>query len=355
MIINEILLEGPVEDRIINDPKIGKMLTIAFKHDPTIPNGVLVYLGPKPDPRKAAEVWIKLLDKANTGSNFGVISPEKKFYEWATKVYINQGMSWENFVSRGIDRLHSYYLLSRRNLLKPADQDVNRFPSLLSFEAAIKKYDQVLKKIKEEERLKQMAKDAKIVTIVDNDVFTAWVPLNYGGSCMLSRSTGEFANWCTGTLSSDNYYNMYSRKGPLIVFQSKVDSNDKFQMHAPSNQFKDKKDNEINREKFAQKYPNAMAEIQQGLIANGEKLDVMYDGIKNHAAELKSRLGAAFGKEQEAQKTWQITGFNERGAIDRNVVLHRFNAPNREAAAEIVTQWRRENPGVMSAGLDEIT
>ncbi len=297
MIINEILLEGPVEDRIINDPKIGKMLSIAFKHDNSIPSGVFAYLGPKPDPKKVAEVWIKLLDKANNNQNFGVISQEKKFYDWATKVYINQGMNWENFVSRGIDRLHSYYLLSRRNLLNPADQDVNRFPSLNAFEAAMKKYDEILMKIKEEERLKQMAKDAKIITIVDNDVFTAWVPLNYGGSCMLSRSTGEFANWCTGTLSSDNYYNMYSRKGPLIVFQSKIRPDDKFQMHASSNQFKNKKDNEIDRSKFAKTYPSAMTEIQQGLIANGDKLAEVYPSIQNHAAELKDRLNAAFGKE----------------------------------------------------------
>jgi hypothetical protein len=356
MIIEELfLVEGPVEDRIMNDPKYGKMLALAFKHDNTIPNAVHAALGPKPDPRKAAEIWLKLLDKANNNSQLGVISPEKKFYDWATKVYTNQGMSWENFISRGVDNLHSYYLLSRRNLLKPADQDVNRFPSLSTFENAMAKYREQLQKIKEEERLKQMAKDAKIVTIVDNDTFTAWVPLNYGGSCTLSRSTGEFANWCTGTLSSDNYFNMYSKKGPLIVFQSKVRPEDKFQMHAPTNQFKDKKDEEIDRDAFAKKYPNAMVEIQQGLIASGEKFAEIYPNIENHATQLKNTLRAAFGKEQEAQKTWQITGFNERGAIDRNVVLHRFNAPNREAAAEIVTQWRRENPGVMSAGLDEIT
>lgn len=354
MLYDLILLEGPVEDRIINDPKVGKMLTIAFKHDPTIPSGVHAYLGPKPDPKKAAEVWIKLLDKANNNSNFGVISPEKKFYEWATKAYINQGMSWENFVSRGIDKLHSYYLLSRRNALRPADQDVNRFPSLPAFEAAIKKYDKILQKIKEEERLKQMAKDAKIVTIVDNDTFTAWVPLNYGGSCMLSRSTGEFANWCTGTLSTDNYFNMYSRKGPLIVFQSKINQDDKFQMHAPSNQFKDKRDEEIDRDWFAKRYPNAMKEIQQGLIANAGKFSEVYSNIQLHVADLKGRLGQAFGREGQSEHKWNIIGFNAQGNVDNSVVLHSFNAPNRAAAADIVQQWSRQNPNARIAGLDEV-
>lgn len=296
MIINELLLEGPTEDKIINDPKIGKMLAIAFKHDGTIPTGVHAFLGPQADPRKAAEVWIKLLDKANNNPNLGVISPDRKFYEWATRVYINQGMDWEDFSSRGIDNLHSYYLLSRRNLLKPADQDVNRFPSLATFEGAMKKYRKVLEKIKEEDRLKQMTKDAKLVTIVDNDTFTATVPLNYGGSCLLSRSTGEFANWCTGTLSTDNYFRMYTEKGPLIVFQSKINADDKFQLHAPSNQFKDKKDSEIDREMFAKRYPNAMVEIINGLITHQESIP--YD-IGNQVNQIKARLRQAFGTQPQ--------------------------------------------------------
>ena len=152
----------------------------------------------------------------------------------------------------------------------------------------------------EEEQLKKLTKDAKEIVIVDNESYYVSVPLNYGGSCRLARSVGEFANWCTGTTSSNHYFNHYSKQGPLIVFIDKNNPDNKYQLHAPSDQFKDKKDAEIDRENFAKRYPNAMNDIIDGLQANADKL-TDYQNMPAQIKLVQNRFKSAFGKANDLE------------------------------------------------------
>lgn len=293
MMLNH-LFEDVFTDRLKNEPKLVKMLSIAMKHDDTLPSAVFGALGVNPSPERTIEIWAKLLAKMN---NFDgrPLSADGKFYGWVTKIYAAGSVNWENLYSRARDHIDSYYLLQRRNLLKPAHMDLNAFGSYGEFETAMTGYRGVLKKIKEEERIKNLTKDAKSITILDNDKYVVVVPLNYGASCKFARSEGEFANWCTGTTSSDHYFGHYSRQGPLVIFYAKDDPRAKYQLHAPSDQFKDIKDEEINRKAFAQKYPDAMNDIVNGLMQHVAELGQHWKGMDQQISLFKSKFASAFG------------------------------------------------------------
>jgi len=294
------LFEDAFTDRLKSDQKLVKMLYIAMKHDNTLPPAVFGLLGINPTSDRVVDIWTKLLNNLNKLQAGGVISPDNKFYGWVTKMYANGGSNWENLISRGKEQIQSYYLLQRRNMLQPKHQDLNTFANLSDLERVMGKYRDLLKKYQEEEQLKQLTKDAKEIVIVDNESYYVSVPLNYGGSCRLARSVGEFANWCTGTTSSNHYFNHYSKQGPLIVFIDKNNPDNKYQLHAPSDQFKDKKDAEIDRENFAKRYPNAMNDIIAGLQANADKL-TDYQNMPAQIKLVQNRFKSAFGKTNDLE------------------------------------------------------
>lgn len=293
------LFEDPFTDRLKGDPKAVKMLYIAMKHDNTLPSKVFGFLGVNPTPDRVIDVWGKLLNAVNKTPGGQPISPDNKFYGWVTQVYTNGGVNWENLISRGRENLESFYMLLRRNILKPNHQNLN-FPSLSALESAMSVYRDKIMQYKEEARINELTKDAKSVTIVDNDKWGVVVPLNYGASCKFARSVGDFANWCTGSISSgDNYFNQYGSRGPLIIFQDKNDPNGKYQLHAPTDQFKDKKDHEIDRKAFAQRYPTAMNDIVAGMQQHAEEINTgkykfnMVDQIALVKSKFKTAFGAA--------------------------------------------------------------
>ena len=156
-------------------------------------------------------------------------------------------------------------------------------------------YKNALKKIKEEEHIKRLTKDAKSITILDNENYVVVVPLNYGASCKFARSEGEFANWCTGTTSSNHYFDHYSRQGPLVIFFDKNDPNAKYQLHAPSDQFKDIRDHEIDRKAFARRYPTAMADMTAALQQHAGELSTIWPNMDHQISAFKREFSSAFG------------------------------------------------------------
>ena len=290
------LQEIAIEDRLKNNKKLVQDIFTALRYDSTVGTEWRVKLGPRPTPEKSMDVWLQMLDKMNTGSNMGVISNTKSFYEWLTKMYATHAVHWEDIKSRGSNDLTGFYAMARRGLLEPNDRDLNKIPSFQAFEDLMGKYREQVRKYKEEDQLKTLRKDSKHVDIVNNSDYQVVIPLTYGASCIYARSVGPFANWCTGTLSTKSNWEHYTRSGPLIIFYDKHNPDNKFQMHASSSSFMDKRDSPINISQFAKLYPNAMNDIIHGMQQHKAEIEDGTNYNVDHDIELlKNNFASAFG------------------------------------------------------------
>ena len=128
--IMERLLEADITDKIARDPQRSKQLSIAWKHDKHLPHDVVARLGPKPDDRALAKAWSDMLEKTLERTNYGDLSRDLKFADWLTKLYTSGTADWEDISGEGGDALGAWNALSTRGLLKPQDQDLNKFKTL---------------------------------------------------------------------------------------------------------------------------------------------------------------------------------------------------------------------------------
>ena len=85
---------------------------------------------------------------------------------------------------------------------------------------------------------------ADLEKVYEDDEWVVYVPHSHAAA----RRGGEGTNWCTAS-ENDNYYNMYSKHGPLYINVRKSDGA-KFQFHFESDQFMDADDEPIQLNKI---------------------------------------------------------------------------------------------------------
>jgi len=158
--------------------------------------------------------------------------------------------------------------MRRRGLLRPEHTDVNRFGSVAQLEQVMDRlYRDQLRKVLEDEKMKEIIKNAKAVHLVSNDQYDIYVPLNRGAGVKYGKGT----RWCTASTSSSNYYDRYSRQGYLYIIMPKGGQDeDKFQFHLESDSFMDSADNRAPWEKIRQQFPDLKKDVMAGLDAHPE-------------------------------------------------------------------------------------
>lgn len=147
-----------------------------------------------------------------------------------------------NFVrQRAKQSLETFYQIKQLNLNRFLEEsDIYKIDSLRDLlhisEAAAK----LFKKYNEEKAYnKDWQKGAKVIH--DDDLWTVYIPENKAAACNLGKGT----EWCTAAPGL-NYYEQYHKPhDPLIIFISKKDPTQKFQLHFGTRQFMDKDDHEI--------------------------------------------------------------------------------------------------------------
>lgn len=77
------------------------------------------------------------------------------------------------------------------------------------------------------------------------------IPKTHASSCYWGSGT----EWCTAVDANANYYNGYTKDGPLYIFRHKTNPKLRYQLHFESSQFKDVRDNEYSPTKFFNSYP----------------------------------------------------------------------------------------------------
>lgn len=279
MRILDVLSEANIAAKI-KDPKIIKQLSIAMRHDGTLPKSAVAKLGPKPVEQDILALWSTILDKSLSNTQYGNLSTEGRFDEWLTRLYINGQLDFEDVNGEGGDALGAWNALSIRGKLKPDHQDFNRFKSLKQIQRIIndRDYRDELRRIQDQETIEKHKRERKEITILDNDRFLAVVPFNYGSCYTFNNAHGFRASFCTGSSSGLTWFNRYADDGPIVsIFdkQNSEDVNGKWQMHAPTDQLNNG-DQSISRRagdaKFAELFPGLMKDIVAGLRANAEEI-----------------------------------------------------------------------------------
>jgi hypothetical protein len=276
MKLNQIVLEANVAAKL-KDPKTIKMLSIAMRHDGTLPKAKVAALGPRPTDDEVLKLWSELLDASMQSTDYGDISQDGKFDEWLTRMYINGVADYEDINGEGGDALGAWKALSVRGKLQEPHQDFNKFKNLRQIQAIIQNrdYRNELNKIKDAEVIEKHKREKKETTLIDDERFLVTVPYNYGSCYNFNNAHGFNASFCTGSSSGATWFNRYADDGPIISVFDKAngdDVNGKWQIHAPTNQINNGNQTVRRDEKFAELFPGLMKRIADAIQANADEL-----------------------------------------------------------------------------------
>ena len=313
MKLNQIVLEANVAAKL-KDPKMVKMLSIAMRHDGTLPKDRVAKLGPKPSDDEIVQLWSDLLDSSLSSTDYGNLSTDGKFDEWLTRMYVNGVADFEDINGEGGDALGAWKALSIRGKLAEKHQDFNKFKNLRQIQQIVQSrdYRDELRRIKDAEVIEKHKREKKETTLIDDERFLITLPYNYGACYNFNNSHGFNASFCTGSSSGQRWFERYAPEGPIIsIFdkQNQDDENGKWQMHAPTGQMNNGNQSvsySSGDKKFAELYPGLMKEIIAAVKSKAEEIktnsvDIVRGGYDVNAAiaEIKSKLPASYASEKE--------------------------------------------------------
>jgi hypothetical protein len=297
----------------IKDPKTIKMLSIAMRHDGTLPKAKVAALGTKPSDEDTLKLWSDMLDASLRSTNYGDISADGKFDEWLTRMYTNGVVDYEDINGEGGDALGAWKALSVRGKLAEKHQDFNKFQSLRAIQVIVNdmQYRNELRKIKDAEVIEKHKKEKKELTIVDDDRYIAVIPFNYGSCYTFNNSAGFPASFCTGSSSGLSWFNRYAKDGAIISVVDKNNTDDvngKWQIHAVTNQINNGDQSVRKDEVFANLFPGLMKKIIAGLQANAAEINASstelmsggYD-ISQEVDLLKRRFPLSYASSEEPE------------------------------------------------------
>jgi hypothetical protein len=297
----------------IKDPKTIKMLSIAMRHDSTLPKAKVAALGTKPTDEDTLKLWSDMLDASLRSTDYGDISADGKFDEWLTRMYTNGVVDYEDINGEGGDALGAWKALSVRGKLAEKHQDFNKFQSLRAIQTIIndRQYRDALRQIKDAEVIEKHKKEKKELTIVDDDRYIAVIPFNYGSCYTFNNSAGFPASFCTGSSTGLTWFNRYARDGAIISVVDKNNTDDvngKWQIHAVTNQINNGDQSVRKDEVFANLFPGLMKKIIAGMQANAAEINASstelmsggYD-ISQEVDLLKRRFPLSYASSEEPE------------------------------------------------------
>ena len=158
------------------------------------------------------------------------------------------------------------YALTQFHRMKPQlpvnQRDINRFKSFHRFEDFV---DGVTdsKYVPDETEQNEILNREDVEVIYNGPLGTVTIPKSIDASCLLGKGT----RWCTAGREANSYFNSYSNRGDLIIYNEKP-GNEKYQLHVTMSglQIMDARDRNVSTEKrreFIQTHPVISPLIQQ--------------------------------------------------------------------------------------------
>jgi hypothetical protein len=179
--------------------------------------------------------WMKLQQEADKHYAYG--SPD-----WGVKLEQLQKQFMEDLykTTEDLQKFHRF-----KQQIPQEKRDINRIESFDELYELTKDFSIEQATTTKAERVLQ---DAELV--YDGPNWEILIPKSEEASCHYGANT----RWCTAG-SSNNYYNHYSKQGPLYIIMNKKDPTDKYQFHFESNQFMDKEDRSVSLSPFLNDRP----------------------------------------------------------------------------------------------------
>jgi len=188
--------------------------------------------------------------------------------------YANKGITrFEDIASRAVPALLKFKALLRKpNLTPPLPvRDMNQIKGLSALEDITEQYEEkeaISNSVKASAKEQKFYDDGAAELLYNDDQIKVVIPRSKAASQFFGKGT----RWCTAA-ENNNRFAYYNKKGPLYIVILKG-TNAKYQFHWESNQFMDTKDEGINPNELARKYPilwkifEPVAVKNQSLILN---------------------------------------------------------------------------------------
>ena len=212
-----------------------------------------------------------------------------EYSQWLARMYSRGVVPLEDIKSKMRDALEKYHQFKIKKKLKPEHKDINQMKSPYDLLQAMEQYDEdeLKPEVTDKGNAKQIYKDETIRVIV---------PKNEAASCYYGQGT----RWCTAGRNR----NMFDTYNPMDDMFIVIPTNpqyegEKYQLHFPTEQFMDEKDNSVNPTELTQQYPSL--------------LKVPQITIRAHHNHIPGFMSPGDRKEYEEEMTKQL---------EKNAVAH---------------------------------
>jgi len=272
--------------------KLGPALLQAAKKDRTTYNilGRIKDMKNEPDPRTII-LAVRMFAGADPTEN-------NQYTEWIIRTYIREwntgrGTKFEDVASTVQDYLEKFYKLTKRKIIKPPANDINRYRTFKEFLTTVGQYPDPETTEKEKGRATEIYQDNSIRVIVPEDQTAA---------CYYGQGT----QWCTAATRGNNMFDSYNDLAPLFIVLPLKPKHvgEKYQLHfmfsvgnrlitsddayydayyeygedyitdnAQTSQFMDEHDDAVSLKQLHARFGSSMTNLERAIIAKYPQLE----------------------------------------------------------------------------------
>lgn len=218
-----------------------KILAAAAK-DTTVPRDTQTELR---NPRMSAENRTNILQFFLNQFESADPTPNKKYTQAIAKMYGNGQSLLEDILSTLAEYLVKFDRLNRRKKIPVPRNDFNRYTNLEDFMDVVDEYydpaeDDDAAGDAEKGKYQELYRDSDLVVLQ---------PLDQTAACYYGRGT----RWCTAATKGHNYFDTYSKRGPLFIIIPRKPAypGEKYQWQFETNQFMNEQDRQIGEKGMA--------------------------------------------------------------------------------------------------------
>ena len=166
----------------------------------------------------------------------------KEYVQWLAKVYANEGTMIEDLTGKARDWLETYDLYKKKRLFTGEDANLANIMNLKYNDLAKISTRTDFQSKLEQQQAKTISKgDAE--QVYENGQVRIIVPQDQAAACYYGQGT----TWCTASTQSVNYFDSYSKDGPLYIMLPKQPKyeGEKYQLHFASGQYMNEQDRQV--------------------------------------------------------------------------------------------------------------
>ena len=169
-------------------------------------------------------------------------TPQNKMTKWLTRIYLSgdSNMRLPEDAEQIKTDLTKFMKLGQAKKLQPGQNNLDAFKTLGEL------YD-VLEKFSDEDATSNREQDKQtkmegIDTIINEPGLKIYHTKTHEANCLVGAGT----KWCTASKDDSNYFDQYSKDGPLYaIIEGEGANQKKYQFHYESDQFLNARDEEV--------------------------------------------------------------------------------------------------------------